>query len=80
MLSQCPLCQKSLRLSDEQSSRLKQALSQLAPGKLLTIKCPHCREPIGLDQTGELPPKAGQSCDASATTQFGLAADRAVPG
>nr|WP_320010412.1 hypothetical protein [uncultured Desulfobulbus sp.] len=55
MLSQCPHCQKKLHLSDEQSSRLKQALLQLAPGKLLTIKCPLCREPIGLDQTGGLP-------------------------
>ncbi|MBM9615353.1 hypothetical protein JWJ90_13800 [Desulfobulbus rhabdoformis] len=55
MLDQCPQCRKTLRLSDEQSARLKKALSQLAPGKQLTIKCPHCREPIGLDSSGQPP-------------------------
>jgi hypothetical protein len=57
MLTQCPFCQQPLRFSDEQSSRLEQALVQLAPGKLLNLKCPLCRETIGLDKSG-LPPQA----------------------
>ncbi|MGD9946956.1 MAG: hypothetical protein AB7U29_00595 [Desulfobulbus sp.] len=56
MLNQCPFCQQPLRFSREQSSRLEHALSQLAPGKLLNLKCPLCRETIGLDKSG-LPPQ-----------------------
>lgn len=52
MLTHCPFCQKSLELSDEQNARLEQALSQLLPGKLLTMKCPFCRSAITLDKTG----------------------------
>lgn len=55
MLTQCPFCQQSLPLTDEQTARLEQALSQLAPGKLLTMKCPLCRQAIALDRNG-LPP------------------------
>jgi CheY-like chemotaxis protein len=61
MLTQCPFCQQPLRFSDEQVSRLEQALAQLAPGKVLNLKCPHCRETIGLDKTG-LPPQKGKGC------------------
>nr|WP_321465273.1 hypothetical protein [uncultured Desulfobulbus sp.] len=57
MLTQCPFCQQPLRFSEEQRSRLEQALSQLAPGKLLILKCPLCRETISLDKSG-LPPQA----------------------
>ncbi len=57
MLNQCPLCQQPLRFSEEQASRLEQALSQLAPGKSLNLKCPHCRETISLGKTGQ-PPRA----------------------
>ncbi|MDD2463854.1 MAG: hypothetical protein PHI97_07630 [Desulfobulbus sp.] len=56
MLTQCPFCQQPLRFSQEQSSRLEHALSQLAPGKLLNLKCPLCRETIGLERSG-LPPQ-----------------------
>lgn len=56
MLTHCPFCQKSLELTDEQKSRVEQALSQLLPGKMLTIKCPFCRSAITLDKTG-LPPQ-----------------------
>lgn len=56
MLTHCPFCHKSLELTDEQSSRLEQALSLLTPGKILTIKCPLCRSAITLDKTG-LPPQ-----------------------
>jgi len=56
MLTHCPFCHKPLELSEEQSSRLEQALFQLNPGKILTIKCPLCRSAITLDKTG-LPPQ-----------------------
>jgi len=55
MLTHCPFCQQPLPFNDEQISRLEQALGQLAPGKLLNLKCPLCRETIGLDKSG-LPP------------------------
>lgn len=55
MLSHCPLCQQPLRFTDEQSARLEQALFQLAPGKLLTMKCPLCRGAISLDKSGQPP-------------------------
>ncbi|ADW16234.1 hypothetical protein Despr_0040 [Desulfobulbus propionicus DSM 2032] len=57
MLTQCPNCQQSLHFTDEQISRLEQALSQLVSGKLLTMKCPLCREAIALDKSG-MPPQA----------------------
>ncbi|MGE4558897.1 MAG: hypothetical protein AB7E77_01730 [Desulfobulbus sp.] len=57
MLTQCPFCQQPLRFTDEQTTRLEHALSKLAPGKLLQLKCPLCRETIGLDKSG-LPPQA----------------------
>lgn len=56
MLTHCPSCQKSLELTDELNSRLEQALSQLLPGKMLTMKCPLCRSAITLDKTG-FPPQ-----------------------
>ena len=60
MLNQCPFCQQPLRFSEEQASRLEQALFQLVPGKLLHLKCPHCRETIGLDKSGQ-PPRAADN-------------------
>ena len=58
MLTHCPFCQKSLELTNEQNSRLEQALSQLLPGKILTMKCPLCRNAITLDKTGFPPQNA----------------------
>jgi hypothetical protein len=61
MLTHCPFCQKSLELTTEQNARLEQALSQLLPGKMLTMKCPLCRNSITLDKTGLSPhPPANQ--------------------
>lgn len=60
MLTHCPFCQQPLPFTEEQTSRLEQALGQLAPGKLLNLKCPLCRETIGLDKTG-LPPLASSA-------------------
>jgi CheY-like chemotaxis protein len=61
MLTQCPFCQQPLRFSDEQMTRLEQALGQLASGKVLNLKCPLCRETIALDKTG-LPPHKVKAC------------------
>lgn len=52
MLIHCPSCHQPLPLSDEQISRLEQALTQLAPGKQLALKCPLCRNAIALDKSG----------------------------
>lgn len=61
MLTQCPSCQQPLRFSDEQMARLEHALGQLAPGKVLSLKCPLCRATIALDKTG-LPPSKVDDC------------------
>jgi hypothetical protein len=53
MLTHCPFCNTPLQLTGEQTARLEQTLAQLAPDKLLTIKCPKCRKTISLDKTGE---------------------------
>ncbi|MDR2549636.1 MAG: hypothetical protein LBD10_05470 [Desulfobulbus sp.] len=50
MLTHCPSCKKPLQLTPDQTARLEQALAQLAPGKVLTIKCPMCRGAISLDK------------------------------
>jgi CheY-like chemotaxis protein len=52
MLTHCPHCQQSLQLTKDMISRLEQALSQLDPGKMLTIKCPLCRKAITLEKSG----------------------------
>jgi hypothetical protein len=57
MLTHCPTCLQPIPFTDEQLVRLEQALTQLAPGKLLTLKCPICRKAISLDSTGQLPQK-----------------------
>jgi hypothetical protein len=58
MLTQCPSCKQALQFTEQQVARLEQALSQLAADKLLTMKCPHCKDSISLDQNG-LPPQRG---------------------
>ncbi|WP_028317783.1 hypothetical protein [Desulfobulbus elongatus] len=60
MLTHCPFCTKPIPLSADQTARLEQALAQLAPDKLLTIKCPLCRSAIALDKTGMPPRKSEQ--------------------
>ena len=57
MLTHCPSCQQPLQFTDVQMSRLEQALAQLAPGKLLAMKCPLCRNAISLEKSG-FPPQA----------------------
>lgn len=57
MLTHCPFCLQPLQFNDEQVARLEQALTQLAPGKLLTLKCPLCRQAVALDKSGQPPQK-----------------------
>lgn len=52
MLTHCPSCRQPFQLTDEQRIRLEQALSQLAPGKVLQLKCPLCRGTIALENSG----------------------------
>ncbi|MCL2458543.1 MAG: hypothetical protein FWF31_06780 [Desulfobulbus sp.] len=55
MLTHCPSCKKLLQLTPDQTARLEQALAQLSPGKLLTIKCPMCHGAISLDKNADTP-------------------------
>jgi len=57
MLTHCPSCQQSIAFTDDQVARLEQALAQLTAGKLLTLKCPLCRNAISLDKSGFPPQK-----------------------
>ena len=57
MLTHCPSCRQPLSFTDVQIARLEQALTQLAPGKLLAMKCPLCRNSISLDKSGRPPQK-----------------------
>ena len=58
MLTHCPHCQRSLRLTYEQIFRLEQALSQLDTGRMLTMKCPLCSSAITLEKSGLPAPKS----------------------
>lgn len=55
MLTHCPHCQQALQLTDDQITRLRQALTQLKPNTTLTIKCPRCSGAITLEQPGQPP-------------------------
>ncbi|MDH3393535.1 MAG: hypothetical protein OEL66_05975 [Desulfobulbaceae bacterium] len=48
MISQCPHCQKDIKLNEAQQAKIDKALAALAKGKTLKIGCPHCKEPIEL--------------------------------
>jgi len=49
MVTTCPKCHETIRLSGEQSARVREALARLRPGQRLTLKCPHCKAsfPLG---------------------------------
>ncbi|NOQ45099.1 MAG: hypothetical protein GQ559_00220 [Desulfobulbaceae bacterium] len=78
MITNCPHCRKTMRFSESQRARLEQALIELKPGKLLTIKCPHCTKAIQLDNTGseggsaatEVQPPAPPDLDWLTTGRF----------
>ncbi len=54
MITTCPNCRKTLKLSKAQQAILQQTLNKLGPGKQLTIKCPNCKRLIRLAANGTL--------------------------
>ncbi len=60
MIENCPHCKGALRFTPEQQHKLQNALAGLDNGKLLTMKCPHCRLQIKIDKSGA-PPAAQDS-------------------
>ncbi|VAW41197.1 hypothetical protein MNBD_DELTA04-1145 [hydrothermal vent metagenome] len=52
MITTCPHCRKTLKLGKAQQAKLQRTLSELAPGKRLTIKCPSCKRPIRIAANG----------------------------
>ena len=61
MLSKCPHCQHSLKLSDNQQNKINKALAALIPGKFLKLGCPHCHKAIELDRDGAVAGSKPQS-------------------
>jgi hypothetical protein len=55
MIDTCPHCEQELNLSDAQIAKVKAALSNLTPGNLLKLGCPHCQKPFELQADGTLP-------------------------
>ncbi|MBM9538291.1 hypothetical protein [Desulfobulbus alkaliphilus] len=49
MLTQCPRCLQPFQFSDDQITKIQQALSRLEAGKKLALKCPQCRNGIALE-------------------------------
>ncbi len=49
MVTNCPQCQQKIQFNEAQSEKISKALEELAPGKKLTIKCPHCQAAVKLD-------------------------------
>jgi len=49
MISFCPHCQQELRFSPAQQEQITLALKKIGPEKKLTIKCPHCRQTVQVD-------------------------------
>ncbi len=76
MLTHCPSCQQKLPFTSEQISRLEHALAQLAPGKLLTMKCPLCRTALSLEKSGLPPQKTRLPGTAATAAKSRLAASR----
>jgi len=52
MISQCPHCQKDIKLNEAQQTKVDQALAALATGRTLKIGCPHCKTAIELTADG----------------------------
>ncbi len=77
MITNCPQCRQTLRFSDAQRTKIIQALEKLAPGKKLTIKCPHCQAAVKMDgkakgpaADGSLQPPAPPDLDWLQTGRF----------
>ncbi|MCP4350461.1 MAG: hypothetical protein GY795_33750 [Desulfobacterales bacterium] len=54
MISNCPHCNKPIKLSDSQQTKIKSALAKVKPGKPLKFGCPDCKKPIELNADGSL--------------------------
>lgn len=54
MISNCPHCNKAIKLSDSQLTKIKSALAKVKPGKPLKFGCPDCKKPIELNADGSL--------------------------
>lgn len=52
MLTHCPHCRQTLKLSGAQIEKINGALAALPAGKTLKIACPLCREAIELNNDG----------------------------
>jgi len=52
MISQCPHCQKDIKLNETQQAKVDQALAALPMGRTLKISCPHCKTPIEMTSDG----------------------------
>lgn len=59
MISNCPHCQGALKFNAAQMAKIEQALKALKPGKRLPLKCPHCKQPMQLDASGQVEGSAG---------------------
>ena len=78
MLSQCPHCQHSLKLSDSQQAKISKALAALKPGKFLKLGCPHCHQAIELNREGKTETKEIQP-EAPLTAAPGKKAGKGAP-
>ena len=54
MISNCPNCNKPIKLSDSQQAKMKSALAKVKPGNPLKFGCPDCKKPIELNADGSL--------------------------
>ena len=61
MIDSCPHCMQQLRIGASHKEKIQKAIAGLQPGKRLTIKCPHCKQGISLENTNG----NGQSLDGS---------------
>jgi uncharacterized protein YbaR (Trm112 family) len=61
MLTECPHCQHSLKLSDSQQEKISKAVATLSPGKFLKLGCPHCHKTIELNKDGAIEESKAQS-------------------
>jgi hypothetical protein len=64
MITECPHCQKKLKLSP----KIEEGLRQLDPGKSIRINCPQCAKTILLD-AGTLAPESSAATSASPADQ-----------
>lgn len=68
MKTQCTACGKQLKLS----AKILESVKKLEPGRTIRIKCPGCKEPIGLDSsmfTGGNAAETGGATQAPAKAQ-----------